>query len=63
MFRASYTTAFYRKLRDALHLEVESMNNRVNGDAPQRVALLWREVGELEASCLNTNPTVLCTSC
>jgi radical SAM superfamily enzyme YgiQ (UPF0313 family) len=63
MFRASYTTSFYRKLRDALHLEVESMNGRVNGDAPQRVALLWREVGELEASCLNTNPTVLCTSC
>ena len=63
MFRASYTTAFYRKLRDALHLEVESINGRVNGDAPQRVALLWREVGELEASCLNTNPTVLCTFC
>jgi len=63
MFRASYTTSFYRKLRDALHLEVESINGRVNGDAPLRVAALWREVEALEASCLNARPTVLCTSC
>ncbi len=59
MFRASYATGFYRKLRDALHLEVEGMNGRVNGDTPRQVAALWREVEDLEASSLNRNPTVL----
>lgn len=62
MFQGSYTTGFYRKLRDALHLEVEIMNGRVNGDAPARLRALWDEIASLEKSSINPNPTLLCNS-
>jgi hypothetical protein len=62
MFQGSYTTGFYRKLRDALHLEVEIMNGRVNGDAPARLRALWDEIARLEKSSINPNPTLLCNS-
>jgi radical SAM superfamily enzyme YgiQ (UPF0313 family) len=62
MFQGSYTTGFYRKLRDALHLEVEIMNGRVNGAAPARLRALWDEIARLEKSSINPNPTLLCNS-
>lgn len=49
MFRASYTTEFYRAVRDALHAEVDSW--RETDDRPKansKVDMLWKKVSELE---------------
>lgn len=49
MFRAAYTTDFYRAVREALHAEVDSW--RVadsSGETDARVAALWRTVDQLE---------------
>jgi radical SAM superfamily enzyme YgiQ (UPF0313 family) len=50
MFRASYTTNFYRAVRDALHAEVDSWREGSAGhESGERLAELWRRVHELEA--------------
>ena len=45
MFKAAYTTEFYRVVRDALHAEVDSWHQ----PSPlSEIAALWRKVEELE---------------
>ncbi len=63
MFRGTYTTEFYRTLRDALHLEVEVRNGRGSNGDSRRVAELWTEVEAMEKTCANPRPTPLWTSC
>jgi anaerobic magnesium-protoporphyrin IX monomethyl ester cyclase len=52
MFKAAYTTEFYRAVRDALHAEVDSWRP---GSAAQEteIAELWRRVLELEPMSQN----------
>jgi radical SAM superfamily enzyme YgiQ (UPF0313 family) len=47
MFKAAYTTEFYRAVRDAVHAEVDSWRQPGSG-AINRVNDLWRFVAELE---------------
>lgn len=48
MFRAAYTTEFYRAVRDALHAEVDSWHEPV----PARdIDAMWRVVDKLEPEC------------
>lgn len=52
MFKAAYTTEFYRAVRDALHAEVDHWSE--SADAMKRKAevdVLWRRVDELEPVC------------
>ncbi len=59
MFRAAYTTEFYRAVRDALHAEVDSWDHPV---APNpSLDLLWRRVNDMEpasriANALESQP-------
>jgi radical SAM superfamily enzyme YgiQ (UPF0313 family) len=60
MFKAAYTTEFYRAVRDALHAEVESWKG-----AACDLASLWQRVEEMEpqsrvadAFTLTANPEV-----
>ena len=46
MFKAAYTTEFYRSVRDALHAEVDSWHHP--SPSASEVAALWRKVEELE---------------
>jgi anaerobic magnesium-protoporphyrin IX monomethyl ester cyclase len=49
MFKAAYTTDFYRAVRDALHAEVDSWSRPANsGGARDDLRALWRVVEELE---------------
>lgn len=49
MFKAAYTTEFYRAVREALHAEVDLWNQReTQGEPNARVAALWRMVDEME---------------
>src|SRR5262249_46826354 len=49
MFKAAYTTEFYRAVREALHAEVDSWRAASSlGEASERVKLLWRRVDDLE---------------
>jgi len=49
MFRAAYTTEFYRAVRDALHAEVDSWReSEVSYQTKSRVEKMWRNVYELE---------------
>ena len=49
MFKAAYTTDFYRAVREALHAEVDSWNQPGPQDELKaRVARLWRTVDEME---------------
>jgi len=49
MFRAAYTTEFYRAVRDALHAEVDSwLESEVSYQTKSRVEKMWRNVYELE---------------
>jgi radical SAM superfamily enzyme YgiQ (UPF0313 family) len=49
MFRAAYTTNFYRAVRDALHAEVDSWReSEVSYETKREIADLWRKVNELE---------------
>lgn len=49
MFKASYTTDFYRAVREALHAEVDSWNQPgTQGEFNARVTQLWRMVHEME---------------
>ena len=63
MFQGAYTTAFYRTLRDAVHLEVEVRNGRLTNGDSRRVAELWTQVEAMEKTCANPRPTPLWTSC
>ena len=58
MFQGSYTSEFYKALRDALHLEVDLFNGRAAG-GPIVLADAWRQVERLETECASPNPTVL----
>jgi radical SAM superfamily enzyme YgiQ (UPF0313 family) len=49
MFKAAYTTEFYRAVRDALHAEVDSWReSEVSRETKGRIDDLWRKVDELE---------------
>ena len=62
MFQGTYTTEFYRTLRDAVHLEVEVRNGRRSNGDSRRVAELWTQVRAMEKTCANPRPTSLWTS-
>ena len=47
MFKAAYTTEFYRAVREALHAEVDSWQPQKSGPNA-RVAMLWQTVHEME---------------
>jgi anaerobic magnesium-protoporphyrin IX monomethyl ester cyclase len=50
MFKAAYSTDFYRAVREALHAEVASWHEKGSRlEARRRVDVLWRRVDELEA--------------
>ena len=63
MLQGTYTTEFYRTLRDAVHLEVEVRNGRRSSGDSRRVAELWTQVKAMEKTCANPRPTPLWTSC
>jgi len=49
MFKAAYTTDFYRAVREALHAEVDSWQQPERHDgAAAEVASLWRKVEQME---------------
>jgi anaerobic magnesium-protoporphyrin IX monomethyl ester cyclase len=49
MFKAAYTTDFYRAVREALHAEVDSWNQpEAQDELNPRVTQLWRMVYEME---------------
>jgi radical SAM superfamily enzyme YgiQ (UPF0313 family) len=49
MFKASYTTDFYRAVRDALHAEVDSWHpTEARCEAGSHIERLWRTVEKLE---------------
>jgi radical SAM superfamily enzyme YgiQ (UPF0313 family) len=54
MFRAAYTTDFYRAVRDALHAEVDSWRKPNSQDATAPIAALWQDVAALEP--ISRNP-------
>ena len=50
MFRGTYTSAFYRRVRDLLHEEAAALASATNA-ADERLAACeekWRELGETE---------------
>ena len=50
MFKAAYNTDFYRAVREALHAEVASWDEKdISHEALRRVEALWHRVDELEA--------------
>ena len=49
MFKAAYTTDFYRAVREALHAEVDSWNQPAKDELNVRVATLWQAVYEMES--------------
>ncbi|WP_263376736.1 B12-binding domain-containing radical SAM protein [Granulicella aggregans] len=52
MFKAAYTTDFYRAVRNALHAEVDSWSQVPTSSATTaRVYELWKTVNELEPEC------------
>jgi radical SAM superfamily enzyme YgiQ (UPF0313 family) len=58
MFRAAYTTDFYRAVRDALHAEVDSWRNPQdprNSEIPS----LWKSVEAMEPTSRASNATSL----
>ena len=60
MFKGTYTDAFYRAIRDALHAEVESW--KPQGRRSQHAkesARLWKLVASLEPVSRNVDPTQL----
>jgi anaerobic magnesium-protoporphyrin IX monomethyl ester cyclase len=49
MFKAAYKTEFYRAVRDALHVEVDSWReSEVTVEKKAQIDALWRNVDELE---------------
>ena len=62
IFRGTYSSDFYRLLRDALHLEVDLCSGKVqNGNSRQHLEDLWSRVRQLEKTCVSPNPTPLWT--
>jgi anaerobic magnesium-protoporphyrin IX monomethyl ester cyclase len=54
MFKAAYTTDFYRAVRDALHLEVDAWSRSdATRETKSRVDSSWRRVNELEPKSRN----------
>ena len=52
MFKAAYTTNFYRAVRDALHAEVNSWNEEHSlSSTAATVDMLWNAVSKLEPLC------------
>ena len=67
MFRGTYTDRFYRSIRDALHVEVDSWkqtkpseecNSETIGSG-KHLRELWRQIERAEPSSRNANPTEL----
>jgi radical SAM superfamily enzyme YgiQ (UPF0313 family) len=71
MFRGTYTSEFYRALRDALHAEVESwsppgswkfdLRENVESqwkNSPGGIAQHWATVEQFEKTCKNVEPTL-----
>jgi hypothetical protein len=48
MFKGAYKTDFYRSVRDALHMEVDSWRLPPEELEPAIIAAVWRRVSELE---------------
>ncbi len=61
MFKAAYTTDFYRAVREALHAEVDSwkITDKL-AEVKKKVNLLWQRVDDLEP--INRNPDALSAS-
>jgi anaerobic magnesium-protoporphyrin IX monomethyl ester cyclase len=57
MFKAAYTSDFYRAVRDALHAEVSSWNSVPSTPAVSTVEDQWRRVHMLEPVSRNTDFT------
>ena len=59
MFKAAYTTEFYRAVRDALHSEVDSWHQPASKATQNRVRELWNAVAALEPHSKQTDATQL----
>jgi anaerobic magnesium-protoporphyrin IX monomethyl ester cyclase len=59
MFRAAYSTEFYRSLRNALHFEVTQQSLPHESRPSQELSRLWQEVYALELVCRTPQPTSL----
>jgi anaerobic magnesium-protoporphyrin IX monomethyl ester cyclase len=60
MFKGTYTDEFYRVIRDALHLEVESRRNASpDFQRTHEIAEAWRLVESSEPASRNLDPTEL----
>jgi anaerobic magnesium-protoporphyrin IX monomethyl ester cyclase len=62
MFQGTYQTPFYRKLRQALHHELDLRHRLRKGETGSledldQVAADWLELGRLEAGCRSAMPT------
>lgn len=62
MFEGTYQSPFYRKLRQALHHELDLRHRLRRGEGDplaglDRVAADWLELGRLEATCRSAAPT------
>ena len=58
MFKAAYTTDFYRAVREALHAEVDSwQEGEILCKSNSEVEALWRIVNELEPVSRHTMPS------
>jgi anaerobic magnesium-protoporphyrin IX monomethyl ester cyclase len=59
MFKAAYTTDFYRAVRDALHAEVDSWRDSApRTDARADIENMWRQVDQLEPVCRQPDASV-----
>ena len=63
MFAGAYQSPFYRKLRQALHRELDLRHRLRRGAAElaelDRVSDDWLELGRLEAACRSAAPTAV----
>ncbi|MGH9471204.1 MAG: B12-binding domain-containing radical SAM protein [Terriglobales bacterium] len=59
MFQATYTSEFYRALRDALHAEVSLYHRDATAAGAARVGMLWQRVEALEPASRHPQPTTL----
>ena len=59
MFKAAYTSDFYRALHDALHDEVDGWKSTAAAEAAAERKELWRRVEEMEKFSRVERPTVL----
>jgi anaerobic magnesium-protoporphyrin IX monomethyl ester cyclase len=62
MFKAAYSSDFYRAIRDALHAEVDSWQPATSQKSHKKPTEgLWQKVFELEPLSRNTDNTILST--